>query len=66
MCIACGVLSSVAVDADHLFPWWAGSRPAHLALCVLAVYFAIYSCARIRGLLVGSVLRRECDGEATG
>ena len=55
-----GGLTGLAPDADHiLFPPWAGDRPAHLALLIVAVCFAIYSCARCRGLLMGEVLDEE-------
>ena len=60
----CGAVS-LAPDADHLFPSWAGIRPAHMAILVVAGYFACYSCTRIGRLLLGQVLERGNNEQAS-
>lgn len=61
--VFCGIagVAGCIPDIDKFFPWWAGTRPAHMAILIMACYFSCYSGTRIGRLLLGSILERRRD-----
>lgn len=57
----CGGLAAVAIDLDHLTLFFGhpDGRVAHAPLLILAIVVGSYCLARIGGLVLGVVLKRD-------